>query len=130
MDKKVLELLNDQINKEFFSAYLYLDIANYYTEKDLEGFANWYEVQAKEEMDHAMLFYHYIQNNGEKVTFKEVDKPKEKFSDLVTPLKVALRHEQYVTKLINKIYSAAQEASDFRTVEFLSWFIKRSEERR
>ncbi|MCF0123587.1 MAG: ferritin, partial [Ruminiclostridium sp.] len=75
MDKKVSELLNDQINKELYSAYLYLDIANYYESKGLDGFANWYEIQAKEEQDHAMLFYHYLHNNGEPVTLKAIDKP-------------------------------------------------------
>ena len=56
LDKKVIELLNDQINKEFYSAQLYLDIANYYTDNDLDGFGNWYTIQAQEERDHAMLF--------------------------------------------------------------------------
>ena len=60
LDKKVIELLNDQINKEFYSAYLYLDIANYYTEQDLDGFANWYTIQAQEERDHALLFLRSI----------------------------------------------------------------------
>ena len=68
MDQKVAELLNDQINKEFFSAYLYLDIANYYTDLDLDGFANWYTIQAQEERDHALLFMQYLQNNDISVT--------------------------------------------------------------
>ena len=66
MDKKVSELLNTQINKEFYSAYLYLDMANFYSSRGLDGFANWYEIQAKEEQDHAMLFYKYMQNNGDR----------------------------------------------------------------
>ena len=57
MNEKVAALLNDQINKEFYSAYLYLDMANFYARKGLDGFANWYEIQAKEEQDHAMLMY-------------------------------------------------------------------------
>ena len=75
MEKHVFELLNDQINKELYSAYLYLDIANYYDDKGLDGFANWYEIQAKEEMDHAMLIYHYLHNNNQSVTLKEIAKP-------------------------------------------------------
>ena len=70
MDRKVSELLNDQINKEFYSAYLYLDIANFYSDKGLDGFANWYEIQAREEQDHAMLIYQYLHNNNQKVTLE------------------------------------------------------------
>lgn len=124
MDKKVAELLNDQINKEMYSAYLYLDIANYYDAKGLDGFANWYEIQAKEEMDHAMLFYRYLHNNDEAVTLSAIAKPDKTFSDLMGPLHAALAHEQYVTSLINAIYAAAIAVNDFRTTQFLDWFIK------
>ena len=124
MNEKVAALLNDQINKEFYSAYLYLDIANFYTKKGLDGFANWYEVQAKEEQDHAMLMYRYLQNNGEEVTLEAIAKPDKNFETLMDPLKAGLEHEQYVTNLINTIYGAAQEVQDFRTTQFLDWFVK------
>ena len=124
MDAKVHELLNDQINKELYSAYLYLDIANYYAAKGLDGFSNWYEIQAREEQDHAMLFYHYLQNNSQAVTLKAIDKPDKTFTGLVEPLRAALAHEQYVTSLINTIYAAAQSVNDFRTVQFLDWLVK------
>lgn len=124
MDKKVADLLNDQINKELYSAYLYLDFANFYAEKGLDGFANWYEVQAKEEEAHAMLFYKYMHNNGQRVTLEAIAKPDKEFVELIDPLKAGLEHEEYVTSLINNIYSAAQEVKDFRTVQFLDWFIK------
>ena len=65
MNERVHELLNDQINKEFYSAYLYLDFSNYFKERGLDGFANWYKVQAQEERDHAMLFYQYLQNENQ-----------------------------------------------------------------
>lgn len=124
MDKKVTELLNDQINKELYSAYLYLDMANFYSDKGLDGFANWYEIQAKEEQDHAMLIYQYMHNNNEKVTLEAVAKPDKTYTELIDPLKAGLEHEQYVTSLINNIYAAAQEVKDFRTTQFLDWFIK------
>lgn len=124
MDKKVAELLNDQINKELYSAYLYLDMANFYDEKGLDGFANWYEIQAKEEQDHAMLIYQYLHNNSEKVTLEAVAKPDKTYETLLDPLTAGLAHEQYVTSLINNIYAAAQEVKDFRTTQFLDWFIK------
>ena len=124
MDKKVAELLNDQINKELYSAYLYLDMANFYANKGLDGFANWYEIQAKEEQDHAMLIYKYLHNNDQTVTLGAIAKPDKEFKTLMDPLKAAHEHEQYVTSLINAIYDAALEVKDHRTVQFLDWFVK------
>lgn len=124
MDKKVATLLNEQVNKELYSAYLYLDMANFYSSKGLDGFANWYEIQAKEEQDHAMLIYKYLHNNGEDVTLEAIAKPDKEYKDLMDPLKAAHAHEQYVTSLINTIYEAAQEAKEHRAVQFLDWFVK------
>lgn len=124
LNKKVTGLLNNQINKELFSAYLYIGFANYYTESGLDGFANWYMVQAQEERDHAMLFLKYLQNNGEKVTLEAIDKPDQTFTSHKAPLDAGLKHEQYVTALIHTIYEAAYEQKDFRTMQFLDWFVK------
>ena len=128
MDKKVAELLNDQINKELYSAYLYLDMANFFANKGLDGFANWYEIQAKEEQDHAMLIYKYLHNNDQIVTLGAIAKPDKEFKALMDPLKAAHEHEQYVTSLINDIYDAAMEVKDHRTMQFLDWFIKEQNE--
>ena len=124
MDQKVSELMNAQINAEFYSGYLYLDFANYYDEKGLDGFANWYQIQAREEQDHAMLMYQFMHNNGEKVTLDAIAKPDKVFENLMDPLKAGLEHEKYVTALINNIYAAAQAGNDFRTLQFLDWFVK------
>ena len=124
MDKKVSTLLNEQINKELYSAYLYLDMANFYSSKGLDGFANWYEIQAKEEQDHAMLMYQYLHNNDQDVTLEAIAKPDKTYKNLTDPLTAGLAHEQYVTSLINNIYEAAQEAKDHRTMQFLDWFVK------
>lgn len=124
MDKKVSELLNAQINKELYSAYLYLEFSNYYNEAGLSGFSNWYYIQAQEERDHAMLFMKYLQNNSEKVTLEAIDKPNVSLSDNMAPLKAGLEHEIYVTSLINDIYDAAYSVKDFRTMQFLDWFVK------
>lgn len=124
MDQKVAALLNDQINKEFYSAYLYLDIANYYNDQDLDGFANWYTIQAQEERDHAMLFLQYLQNNSVSVTLEAIDKPAHTYETPGDPLGVAADHERYVTSLINAIYDAAYSVKDFRTMQFLDWFVK------
>ncbi len=124
LDKKVRELINDQINKELYSAYLYLDFSNYYYEKGLDGFANWYDVQSREELDHAMMMRTYLHDNGENVEFKEIPKP-EKISDSIdTPLRLSLEHEQYITNEINAIYKAASDIHDYRTMKFYDWFIK------
>ena len=124
MDKKVRDLLNDQITKELYSAYLYLDIANYYADKGLDGFAHYYEVQAKEEEEHALKFYAYLHDNNEKVKLGTIDAPNTAFKSLKAPLSAALKHEIYVTELINKIYEAADKAKDYRTKNFLGWFIE------
>ena len=73
LNEKVTELLNNQVNKEFYSAYLYLEFANFFVEEGLNGFANWYQVQAQEERDHAMLMVQYLQNNDAKVVFEAID---------------------------------------------------------
>lgn len=124
LDAKVIELLNDQINKELYSAYLYIDIANYYIDNDLDGFGNWYNIQAQEERDHALLFMKYLQNNGVKVTLKAVDQPSETFEKHIDPLNAGAKHERYVTELIHTIYDAAYSVKDFRTMQFLDWFVK------
>ena len=124
MDKRVAELINDQINKEFYSAYLYLDFANYYGSVGLDGFENWYKIQAQEERDHAMLFFQYLENNGEKITLEAIAKLDKVFESHIDPLKAGLEHEKYVTSLINNIYEAAHEVKDFRTMQLLDWFVK------
>ena len=124
MNTKVHELLNQQINKEFYSAYLYLGFSNYFEDVGLDGFANWYMIQAQEERDHAMLFYQYLQNENQKVTLEAIAKPDKVFTCHMDVLKAGLEHEQYVTSLIHDIYSAAYDVKDFRTMQFLDWFVK------
>ena len=124
MNAKVRDLLNQQINKEFFSAYLYLDFSNYFEGAGLDGFANWYKIQAQEERDHAMLFYTYLQNESQMVTLEAIEKPDQVFTNHLDVLKAGLAHEEYVTALINEIYAAAYEVKDFRTMQFLDWFVK------
>lgn len=124
LNEKVAELLNTQINKEFYSSYLYLYFANFYVEQGLSGFANWYQVQAQEERDHASLFIQYMQNNDAPVTFEAIEKPAVSLEENMDALKEGLAHEQYVTSLIHNIYDAAYSVKDFRTMQFLDWFVK------
>ena len=128
MNEKIAALLNDQINKELYSAYLYLDISNFYNEKDLDGYANYYMIQAQEERDHALLFLKYMQSNGLKVTLEAIGKPDKEFNSILAPLEAAAEHERYVTALINDIYSEAYQAKDFRTMKFLDWFVDEQRE--
>lgn len=123
MNSRIASLLNEQINKEFYSAYLYLDMANYYSEMHLDGYANYYTIQAQEERDHALLFMKYMQNNGLKVTFEAIAKPDQVFDSVLSPLEIAAEHERYVTGLINTIYKEAHTDGDYRTMKFLDWFV-------
>lgn len=123
LNPKITQLLNEQINKELYSAYLYLDMANYYADQGLEGFENWFFVQTQEERDHALLFRQYLLNNGESVVLTKISSPDEKYDSFKDPLVKAFEHEQYVTASINTIYEAACEINDFRTKQFLDWFI-------
>ena len=124
LDAKVAQLLNEQVNKEFYSAYLYLDFSIYYEEEGLDGFANWYKIQAQEERDHAMLMVQYLQNNGGKVTLEAIAKPDRELTSRLRVLELGLEHERYVTGLIHTLYEAAYSAKDFRTMQFLDWFVK------
>ena len=124
INEKIAKLINTQVNKEIYSGYLYLDFANYYADEGLDGFAHWYEIQAQEERDHAMMMRRYLIDNGIKVTFDKIDKPDKTFKNTVDPLKAGYEHEQYVTSLINNIYAEAAKISDYKTMQFLDWFIK------
>ncbi|MDR3552134.1 MAG: ferritin [Clostridia bacterium] len=124
LDAKITGLINEQINKEWYSAYLYLDIYSYYTDKNLNGFGNWFYVQAQEERDHAMLFVKYLLNNDEQVALTDVQASTKKFAAFEEPLEATLAHERIVTASINNIYDAAYSLKDFRTMQFLDWFVK------
>ena len=128
MNEVVARLLNEQINKEFYSAYLYLDMAIFYDAMDLDGYANYYTIQAQEERDHALLFMKYLQSNGRKVTLDAIGKPDKTFQSVLDPLEVAAEHERYVSALINNIYHEAHQAKDYRTMKFLDWFVDEQRE--
>ena len=107
LDQKVAELLNAQVNKEFYSAYLYLDFSIYYDEIGLDGFSNWYKVQAQEERDHAMLFLQYLQNNGCKVTLDTIQKPDKELKDKLEVLEFGLYAGRTLTDEEAEAFQAA-----------------------
>ena len=124
MDQKVYELLNEQINAELYSAYLYMSFADYYEEEGLDGYANWYMIQAAEERDHALIFRNYLHENGQHGSLGAIAQPDKTFTSYLEPLEAGLEHEKLVTSLINAIYAAADEVKDYRTMRFLDWFIE------
>ncbi|MCX8131105.1 MAG: ferritin [Clostridia bacterium] len=120
---KIEKLLNEQVVKEFYSAYLYLSIEAYFTSLNLNGFANWFRIQAQEERDHAIMFFNYIHRVGGKVSLGKIDAPKVDFSSLEEALRDTLEHEQFVTKSIYSIVDMAIEEKDHKTNSFLQWFV-------
>ena len=108
LDSKVYELINSQINKELYSAYLYLEISNYFNEINLPGFAAWYKKQAEEEVEHAMKFDEYVYSQESKVVLEAIDKPVVKFNNAREAIVAALEHEKKVTAWINEIYLEAK----------------------
>ena len=128
LNKEIVAKINKQINFELYSAYIYLDISNYYTDSNLKGFANWFKIQTQEERDHAMLFMDYLLNNGEKVVLEDIKAPAFVYTDFRQPAMNAYDHEIMVTASIHDIYGAAYELKDFRTMQFLDWFVKEQSE--
>ena len=119
----VSDLLNKQINAELYSAYLYWDFAKHFDCDGLKGFANWYKIQAQEEIEHARKIYNYMQDQGCTITLTTIAGPKEDLKDHLEVAKLGLKHEKKVTEMINEIYKEAYKAKDLRTMNFLNWFI-------
>lgn len=115
--------LNKQLNKEFFSAYLYMSMAAYFQSVDLLGFANWMNVQAKEELFHAEKFYNFIHERNGKVVLEQIDKPQMEWVSPLAAFEDSLKHENFITASINELASAADEEKDYATKIFLQWFI-------
>ncbi len=128
MNANVVKLMNEQINKEFFSAYLYLGISKYFALQNLDGFASWYKVQAEEEQEHAMKIYQYLLDQDQVPELGAIAAVASDYDSPLAAVKAADEHEHYITAEINKIYEAALEAKDYRTVLFLNWFVSEQEE--
>ena len=124
LKKEVAALLEQQINKEFYSAYLYLDMSNYYYGKNLDGFGNWFKIQAQEERDHAMLFLTYLQNNGECPKLGAIDAPDKVYESFRILWPPPWPTRSMSPPSSNAIYAEAMKANDFRTLQFLDWFVK------
>lgn len=123
LSKKMEKMLNEQINAEMYSAYLYLSMAAYFEDKNLPGFANWMHVQFKEEWAHAMRIYNYVFERGGKVELFAIDKPKNKWKNIVEVFEETLKHEKYVTSLIYDLVTASIQEKDYASQSMLQWFI-------
>lgn len=123
INDKVGQILNVQINKEFYSAYLYLSMSAYFSDIGLLGFANWMRIQAQEEQAHGMLIYDFLIDRGWKITLSAVETPTNDWKNPLQVLEEVLKHEVYVTGLINNIVSVAEEAKDRATMSYMNWFV-------
>jgi ferritin len=120
---KMAAAINTQITREFYSAYLYLAMANDAMDKGFKGVANWFNVQFKEEQAHALKFSNYLQEQGAKVTLAAIDKPAATWADVVAMYKDAQAHEQKVTAWINELVDVAVSEKDYATQNTLKWFV-------
>ena len=123
ISKKMAKEINAQINREFFSAFLYLAMANDALDKGFNGTYRWMSMQFQEEQEHALKFSKYLQDQGEKVELGAMDAPKSSWNDILDMFKDALEHEKKVTAWINDLYTLALEEKDYATQSMLRWFI-------
>ncbi len=124
LNEKMEKAFNDQINKEFFSEYLYLAMKAYFADMNLQGFVNWFDVQVQEEHAHGMGMYDYVLERGGKVELEAIEKP---VVEGKTPLEIfeqVLAHEEFVTSRINALMDVADEVRDRAALSFLDWYLK------
>jgi ferritin len=123
INKPMQDAMNEQINKELFSSYLYLSMAAYFEAKNLSGFGTWMRVQADEEREHAMKFYNFILETGGKVTLKAIDAPKVEWNSNLEVVEEVAAHEAKVTASIYALYELALKEKDYPAQIMLQWFI-------
>lgn len=123
LTKKVEEAINAQINAELWSAYLYLSMAAYFHANGKSGFAKWYEIQFKEEQDHAMILFNYVVSRGGVITLRPIDAVPTEWSSTLEVLEETLKHEEHVTALISGLYKVAGEDNDYATQSRVKWLI-------
>lgn len=123
LNKKVEEALNAQINAEMWSAYLYLSMSAYCHSAGYNGMASWFEVQFKEEQDHAQILFNYVNSRGGRVLLKPIDAVPSEWASPLDVFEQTLAHEQKVTSWINNLYAVASAENDFATQSMLKWFV-------
>lgn len=123
LEKNVLKALNEQINRELFSSYLYLSMSAYCESEGYTGCAKWLSMQSAEENEHAMKLYHFIHERGGRVELESIEKPKTDFNNLSSLFQQVADHEQKVSASIIALYETAVKANDYATQIMLQWFI-------
>jgi len=123
INKAMQDAMNEQINKELYSSYLYLSMAAYFEDRNLPGFAHWMRVQEAEEREHAMKFYDFILERGGRVAFKTIDAPKTDWKSSLEVAEEVAAHEAKVTASINSLYELALKEKDYPAQVMLQWFI-------
>jgi len=123
INKKMEKAINEQINAELYSAYLYLSMSAYFESINLTGFANWMKIQAQEEVVHAMKFYDYLVERGGRVTMLSIDAPQTTWSSPLSAFEDVYQHEQKVTSLIHNLMDLALAEKDHASVSMLRWFV-------
>jgi len=121
--KKIQEALNDQINKELYSAYLYLSMSAYLEAQSLPGAAKWMKLQAEEEVEHAMKIFSFVNERDGRVLLAPIEGPKQEWTSPLEVFQQALKHEIFVTESINNIVTSASDEKDYATLNFLQWFV-------
>ena len=123
MNEKIEKMINDQMNFEIYSAYIYMAMGAYCDSIDLEGFAHWFKTQAQEEMYHAIKMYNYVLERTGRPFFTQIDAPAKEWGSLKEAFQDALKHEKIVTDRINKIMTTAIDENDHASRSFLNWFV-------
>ena len=128
VSEKINEILNEQINKEFYSGYLYLSMSAYMKELGLNGFASWLRRQAKEEVEHGLKIFDHLIDRNSFVTLKQIKMPEFEFKGIISVFNVIYEHEQCITRSIMSVAKLAEEECDRMTLSFVDWFIEEQTE--
>ncbi len=124
LSERMEEALNEQLNKELYSSYLYLAMYAYSSSVGLQGFAHWFRVQVEEENIHAMKIFDYINDQGGRVKLKEIKEPPLEFGTAMDMFQQTLKHEQFITRSIHELVELANAEKDEVTASFLQWYVK------
>lgn len=123
MDARLFTALNDQINEEAYSAYLYLSMSTWFESRQLRGFATWMKVQAGEEAKHALKLVDYLQDRGHQPVLKAVQAPAYQWKSALDAFEAALAHEKHISGCYQKLMEQSHELRDYASIAFLTWFV-------
>ena len=124
ISEAINEILNEQINKEFYSGYLYLSMSAHLKELGLNGFASWMKHQAKEEVEHGLKIFDYLIDCDSFVTLKQIKTPEFEFNGIISIFNVVYEHEKCITRAVMSVAKKAEEECDRTTLNFIDWFIE------